>query len=113
MSCCRGWTVGQDSGTPWKGLEKEMDVPDRACFKSSHSVFWVSVLFGIRVSWVCQGPAELCSLTITHGCSSKRTTMKWGCPKKGSAGTWQIQWFQITEEHIDKITADKTLQKYP
>lgn len=40
-------------------MEKEMDVPEGAWCKSSHSVLWVAVLFGIRVSWVCQGPAEL------------------------------------------------------
>lgn len=36
--------MGQDSGTSWKGMEKEMDVPGGAWCKSFHSVFWVSVL---------------------------------------------------------------------
>lgn len=69
--------------------------------------------FGLQFSGIRAGAVralQSCgSLAVTHN----HHEMVLGCPERGSAGTWQVLWFQITEEHRHEITTDKTLQKYP
>lgn len=101
-----GGVSGSGQGTAWGGMEEEMGVPDGAWCQSSFCL-WAAVP-GIRAGAV-RALQSCGSLALTHN----HHEMVLGCPGRGSAGTWQVLWFQITEEHRHEVTTDKTLQKYP